>query len=126
MKNEEYEDCWLGTLPDPELDEFWIDSLPSFDKQWLDTIYEISDNNDVKILKLLKIFKLYRAKVLGESLDDVHNSQNRKNHTGNYVRSKFALYVQEHPNEKKMNQVNNVAKALGITPKAVEKHIYKK
>lgn len=138
MKNDKYEYFWKETLPDPDFDEFWMENLPLFEKEWLEIIREISDNDDIKMLKLLQIFKLYKFYLLYdiEHMNDLYKSlnllnikadlDNRKNHTGDFVRKKFSLYAKAHPNKKKMEQINDVANDLGISPKAVEKHIYKK
>jgi len=125
-ENDEYYYAWGGTLPDPDFNKEWMKTLPLFEEKWLETLLDIVDNDVDKMIKLLQILEEYKEKIIIDPTYMQSIMQNRKNYTGDYVRKEFSLYTKEHPNKKKMEQIDGLADELGITAKAVEKHIYKK
>ena len=91
----------------------------------VEQLLDITGNDRIKTLRVLNLLHQYGDYIENKIIDE-NAMQHRNNYTGSYVRQYFKKYVLKHKTELKMKQIENVSLELGISSKAVEKHIYKK
>lgn len=89
----------------------------------INRLLDLTDHDRSKTLQFINLMYAYEGNIKAKLLND-SSMQQRKNYTGEYVRHYFCKYADNHPNEKKMEKIKNVSLELGITSKAVEKHLY--
>ncbi len=90
-----------------------------------DQLLLLTGNDRTKTLQFINLLYAHERNIKNRLLDE-SSIQNRRNYTGEYVRRYFNEYDQAHPDQTKMQKIQNVSLELGITSKAVEKHLYKK